>query len=680
MAKQLINRGSAANDGTGDNLRNAGLKINDNFNEIYTAVGDGTTLTGYIRFSDGTTNVDRNLGQDIQFIGGTGINSSISGNQITLAVDGTIVTTTSTNALSNKTIDLTDNTITGTLAEFNTAVSDAILASTAGSETLTNKTINFADNTITTTTANFNTALTDGDIATLAGSETLTNKTLTSPVINSPTGDVATKTGVQTLTNKTLTSPTINGGTLSGINLFTVADTSSTVSTITSGDVLKLIGGSGITTTVSGDEVTVTASGLTNASLSGSAGITNANLANDSVTIGYTAVALGSSATTVNGLSITGNATLQCSGNASAIGFNHANFASFPTASTYPGSPAIDEATTKLYMASGSGWIELLSENSAVENLSNVNTTGIADGQGLVWSSSNTRFEAGSVGGAPARYEDATARLAVTASGSSAYRFTSHYGNTNNPALYTRQGQTIAFDLSGLSGSHPFALQTSSGAYNSANRISTGLVHVDNGTVTTGLNAQGKTSGTLFWEVPHDQDTVYYVCTAHSAMAGTVVVNKKGQGLEASSIWLLTSNLSLTGDSSFADITANLSESSLTGYGRLGDAMTESSGVFTFPSTGIWEVEAVYNFSGSDGYGRGEIKATTNNSTYSTVAQSQEETDNDEYANISLMAQIDVTDTSQVKVKFTQGGTATSLAGDSGFMRTGFKFKRLGDT
>ena len=108
--------------------------------------------------------------------------------------------------------------------------------------------------------------------------------------------------------------------------------------------------------------------------------------------------------------------------------------------------------------------------------------------------------------------------------------------------------------------------------------------------------------------------------------------------------------------------------------------MTESSGVFTFPSTGIWEVEAIYNFSGADGYGRGEIKVTTNNSTYSTVAQSQEETDNDEYANISLMAQIDVTDTSQVKVKFTQGGTVPTLAGDSGYMRTGFKFKRLGDT
>ena len=44
------------------------------------------------------------------------------------------------------------------------------------------------------------------------------------------------------------------------------------------------------------------------------------------------------------------------------------------------------------------------------------------------------------------------------------------------------------------------------------------------------------------------------------------------------------------------------------------------------------------------------------------------------------MAQVDVTDTSQVKVKFTQGGSVATLAGSSSFMRTGFKFKRLGDT
>jgi len=44
MAKKLINTGSVSNDNTGDNLRVAGGKLNDNFNEIYNALGDGTTL------------------------------------------------------------------------------------------------------------------------------------------------------------------------------------------------------------------------------------------------------------------------------------------------------------------------------------------------------------------------------------------------------------------------------------------------------------------------------------------------------------------------------------------------------------------------------------------------------------------------------------------------------------
>lgn len=45
MAKQTIGLGSSANDGTGDDLRTGGDKINDNFDEIYTALGDGSALT-----------------------------------------------------------------------------------------------------------------------------------------------------------------------------------------------------------------------------------------------------------------------------------------------------------------------------------------------------------------------------------------------------------------------------------------------------------------------------------------------------------------------------------------------------------------------------------------------------------------------------------------------------------
>jgi hypothetical protein len=44
MAKQTINIGSVADDGTGSTLRAGGDIANDNFNEIYTKLGDGTTL------------------------------------------------------------------------------------------------------------------------------------------------------------------------------------------------------------------------------------------------------------------------------------------------------------------------------------------------------------------------------------------------------------------------------------------------------------------------------------------------------------------------------------------------------------------------------------------------------------------------------------------------------------
>ena len=44
MAKQIINIGSSADDGTGTTIRAGGDLINDNFNEIYTEFGDGSAL------------------------------------------------------------------------------------------------------------------------------------------------------------------------------------------------------------------------------------------------------------------------------------------------------------------------------------------------------------------------------------------------------------------------------------------------------------------------------------------------------------------------------------------------------------------------------------------------------------------------------------------------------------
>ena len=44
MAKQILNRGAQANDGTGDNLREGADKINANFSEIYSVLGNGDNL------------------------------------------------------------------------------------------------------------------------------------------------------------------------------------------------------------------------------------------------------------------------------------------------------------------------------------------------------------------------------------------------------------------------------------------------------------------------------------------------------------------------------------------------------------------------------------------------------------------------------------------------------------
>ena len=134
--------------------------------------------------------------------------------------DGNFTTIAGTETLTNKTIDLTSNTLTGTVAQFNTALSDGNFATIAGTETLTNKTIDLTSNTLTGTVAQFNTALSDGNFTTIAGTETLTNKTidltsntLTGTVAQFNTAlsgdDFATLAGTETLTNKTLTTPTL---------------------------------------------------------------------------------------------------------------------------------------------------------------------------------------------------------------------------------------------------------------------------------------------------------------------------------------------------------------------------------------------------------------------------------------------------------------------------------------
>lgn len=113
----------------------------------------------------------------------------------------------------------------------------------------------------------------------------------------------------------------------------------------------------------------------------------------------------------------------------------------------------------------------------------------------------------------------AITRLDVTANGMSGYVFGDQYNNTTNPTVYAISGTTIAFSLD--TPGHPFLIQTSAGAnYNS------GLVHVDtDGNTSYGSAAQGKTQGTLYWQIPINTTGNYkYQCSIHAGMNGVITI------------------------------------------------------------------------------------------------------------------------------------------------------------
>ena len=84
----------------------------------------------------------------------------------------------------------------------------AVAVTKTGTQTLTNKTINLTANTLTGTAAQFNAAMSNGSFATIGGTETLTDKTLTSPVINSATINNGTANNLATLSLRDATTNT----------------------------------------------------------------------------------------------------------------------------------------------------------------------------------------------------------------------------------------------------------------------------------------------------------------------------------------------------------------------------------------------------------------------------------------------------------------------------------------
>lgn len=120
---------------------------------------------------------------------------------------------------------------------------------------------------------------------------------------------------------------------------------------------------------------------------------------------------------------------------------------------------------------------------------------------------------------------------------------------------------------------------------------------------------------------------------------------------------------------------------------NIGSSITESSGVFSFPETGIYKVEfwarIDYTYSSNINL---NIKATTNNSSYNTIASgSTAAGGNDDGVRQFpyVAAYIDVTDVSNVKIKFNTSGnyrTYTRVRANGTSNETYVRFTKVGST
>ena len=158
-------------------------------------------------------------------------------------------------------------------------------------------------------------------------------------------------------------------------------------------------------------------------------------------------------------------------------------------------------------------------------------------------------------------------------------------------------------------------------------------------------------------------------------------------GITMADQWRIDSSFTLGG--SVATLTSNWERVDTTGRGILGGAMTQSSGVFTFPQTGIYLIQFVCGMSSTSAlrYVGHRIQTTTNNSSYAhaTDVLGNCGLTNSFGAHITTSSSVifDVTDTSQCKVRFAGvsiTSSVTSVLGDSGRNHTFATFTRLGDT
>ena len=178
--------------------------------------------------------------------------------------------------------------------------------------------------------------------------------------------------------------------------------------------------------------------------------------------------------------------------------------------------------------------------------------------------------------------------------------------------------------------------------------------------------------------------------------SNTITLGDSGDTIQVASG--VTNNLGITMVDKFVltssktgsgDITANLARESSNNYGGIGSTMTESSGIFTFPSTGVYLItfQGIITMpSANSRYNELQIKTSIDSgSNYNTASNSNGSIPTGYSTNHGVLegfclAIFDVTSTSTHQVKFSTGFESGSAVLASSFNQTSMTFVRLGDT
>jgi hypothetical protein len=150
-------------------------------------------------------------------------------------------------------------------------------------------------------------------------------------------------------------------------------------------------------------------------------------------------------------------------------------------------------------------------------------------------------------------------------------------------------------------------------------------------------------------------------------------------GITEADQWRLTANIT-----SDTDITSNLARPNGTAESYFGTGMTESSGIFTFPSSGYWLVTfTVTSTAVNDSYNQFSIYTSSNSGTdYDEITETYNGSGSGTAGGTSTISVLlDITDASTHRVKFRVASlSGSTVRGNADENSTNMTFLRLGDT